>query len=156
MRFWQLSGSISVVENNSDIRQNYRRSSECCLCFFLKNKVHSPPYFCVKPLDLLDPIQSVKRFFQKNIFYLFFFLVLQSWHLILAKSHEYDKRTPFPPFSKFLKIDGNASLSKHNIEAGERGNLFSGGFKADFCQTFKARIVWIFKKIEQGFPLHVS
>ena len=52
-----------------------------------------------------------------------------------------------PPLSpifnvvRFLKIDGNTSLSKHNIEAGERENLFSGEFKADFCQTFNARNV---------------
>ena len=62
----------------------------------------------------------------------------------------------FPLLQCFLKIDGNASLSKPNIEAGERENLFSGEFKADFSQTFNARIVWIFKKVEQGFPLHLS
>ena len=31
----------------------------------------------------------------------------------------------------FLKIDGNASLSKHNIKAEERENLLLGEFKAD-------------------------
>ena len=49
--------------------------------------------------------------------------------------------TPFPNFQR-CKIDGNTSRSKHNIEAGERKNLFSGEFEANFCQTFKAaRIV---------------
>ena len=49
--------------------------------------------------------------------------------------------TPFPNF-QCCKIDRNTSLSKHNIEAGERENLFSGEFEANFCQTFKAaRIV---------------
>ena len=59
---------------------------------------------------------------------------------MLTKSHEYDKYTPFSPFSMFLKIDGNASLSKPNIEADKRENLFSGEFKADFCQAFNDRI----------------
>ena len=73
---------------------------------------------------------------------------------MLAKSHEYDKCTPFSPFSMFLKIDGNASLSKPNIEAGERENLFSGEFKADFCQTFNASIVESCKILYDLYRIH--
>ena len=57
---------------------------------------------------------------------------LQSWHLILAKIHNFDKSTPlssiFNVVRQFWKIYGNASLSKLNTEAGERGNLFPGEF----------------------------
>ena len=76
-------------------------------------------------------------------FFSFDTIYLQSWDLILTKYREYDKcTTPFPHFQccKFLKIDGSASLSKYNIEAGQRESLFSGEFKADFCQTFNDRI----------------
>ena len=48
----------------------------------------------------------------------------------------------FPIFNVVrLTIDDNASLSKHNIEAGER-EIHSGEFKADICQTFNAGIAY--------------
>ena len=49
--------------------------------------------------------------------------------------------TIFPHFKccKFWKIDGNANLSKYNIEAGERANLIS--------EELKAHHGWATKKI---------
>ena len=70
-------------------------------------------------------------------------LQLQSWHLILSTSH-----------FQCCKIDGNASLSKHNIEAREQENLFSGEFKADFCQTFNASIVESCKILYDLYRIH--
>ena len=46
--------------------------------------------------------------------------------------------TPFPLFQCFGRL---IDLSKHNIEVGVRGNLFSEEFKADFCQLFNVGIV---------------